>query len=184
MMYNSCHKKGFWKKGKESFLLLLQIFQKKVFEFAYEVTVWNSSVMSKHSALTQASRIFGVSLNTCQEEWNRKDNTWTDICNCSKSSVQYIPFWCVWLFIIHMKVVKVAADTVGKLFVSSVCVILTLLHLSDNALLLVWAHCNKSSTIYLRVFVKLQLDTKIPAAHISWCCYSYVSNFSSIFTGY
>jgi len=67
-MYNSCHKKGFWKKGKESFLLLLQIFQKKVFEFAYEVTVWNSSVMSKHSALTQASRIFGVSLNTCQEE--------------------------------------------------------------------------------------------------------------------
>ena len=70
-------------------------------------------------------------------------------------------------FIIHMKVVKVAADTVGKLFVSSVCVILTLLHLSDNALLLVSAHCNKSSNIFLRVFVKLQLDTKIPAAHIS-----------------
>ena len=45
-----------------------QIFQKNVFEFAYEVTVWNSSVMSKHSALTQASRIFGVSLNTHQEE--------------------------------------------------------------------------------------------------------------------
>jgi hypothetical protein len=87
-------------------------------------------------------------------------------------------------FIIHMKVVKVAADTVGKLFVSSVCVILTLLHLSDNALLLVSAHCNKSSNIFLRVFVKLQLDTKIPAAHISWCCYSYVSNFSNIFTGH
>jgi len=78
-----------------------QIFQKNVFEFAYEVTVWNSSVMSKHSALTQASRIFCVSLNTCQEEWNRKDNTWTDICNCSKSSVQYIPFWCVWLYHSH-----------------------------------------------------------------------------------
>lgn len=47
-----------------------------------------------------------------------------------------------------MKVVKVAADTVGKLFVSSVCVILTSLHLSDNALLLVSAHCNKSSTVF------------------------------------
>ena len=66
-----------------------------------------------------------------------------------------------------MKVVKVAADTVGKLFVSSMCVILTLLRLGDKALLLVSAHCDKSSTIFLRVFVKLQLDTKIPAAHTS-----------------